>query len=133
MGTDYVARARALRGCRFRLQGRDPRHGLDCVGLAVVVYAIRDDFRRDYRLRGGHLSEMRRALARDFRRISNLARRPGDLLLWSVATDQLHLGTCAGGSFVHADAGIGRIVETPGEAPWPLIGIFRRRVRIRKD
>ena len=34
--------------------------------------------------------------------------------------------------FVHAHAGIGRVVETPGEPEWPVIGTYRKRLRKRK-
>jgi hypothetical protein len=55
----------------------------------------------------------------------------GDVMLMSAAADLLHLGvrTCEG--FVHAHAGIGRVVETPGMPAWPLLGVWRRRSRRR--
>jgi cell wall-associated NlpC family hydrolase len=81
MRTDYLARARALVGCRFRAQGRNPELGLDCVGLALTVYEIADAFRRDYRLRGDHQEELKAALSADFRRVPAPQQRPGDLLL----------------------------------------------------
>lgn len=48
----------------------------------------------------------------------------GDLVVCSVSAEQLHLAVCCGGSFVHADAGIGAVVETPGSPPWPVIGAY---------
>jgi cell wall-associated NlpC family hydrolase len=126
-------RARALVGTRFRLQGRDPRTGLDCVGLVLEACGLpRDLVRRDYRMRGNHLDEAVRELARTFRRIGRSRARPGDLVLMSVADDQLHFGLLTERGFVHADAGLGLIAERPGTPPWPVLGHFRRRTGRRR-
>jgi hypothetical protein len=85
--------------------------------------------RHDYRLRGDHRNEVAAGLVRFFRRIGIKQRRPGDLLLLAVAEDQLHLAVSTGAGFVHADARLRKVVETPGEPQWPLIGTYRRRVR----
>ena len=131
MTTDYEARARALAGVRFRPQGRS-RDGIDCLGLMLQTYAIPEDaVRRDYRLRGDHLSEVERGLSAAFRKISRRDLRPGDALLLQVQLDQLHFAVFTHRGFVHADARIGRVVETPGWPRWPLIGMYRKRVRAR--
>jgi hypothetical protein len=55
MRTDFAERARAHVGTRFRPQGRDPRFGLDCVGLILCTFGLpADAVRKDYRLRGEH-------------------------------------------------------------------------------
>ena len=131
MRADYAARARALAGTRFRLQGRDAS-GLDCVGLAMATYGIpADAVRRNYRLKGDHRSEIERALKAGFRRIGERDARPGDLLLLLVARDRLHLAVRTDDGFVHAHAGLRRVVETPGFPEWPLIGAYRKRTRKR--
>jgi len=125
---DFVERARALVGTRFRPQGRDPETGLDCVGLLLATYAIpRDAVRRNYRLRGDHRSEIERELKTYFRRVTTL-KRTGDLMLLAVDSDQVHFGIWTAIGFVHADARLGRVVETPGEPHWPVLGIFRKRL-----
>lgn len=129
MRTDYFARARSFVGTAFRPQGRDPGLGLDCVGLALAVYELRDVYPRDYRLAGEHWGDLKAHLARGFRRIAEARLRPGDLCVWQVAKDQLHLGIQGTESFVHADARLRRVVETPSSGPWPLVAIYRRRVR----
>lgn len=130
---DYAERARALVGTRFRLQGRC-ENGLDCAGLVLMTYCIpAGEVRRDYRLRGNHRPEMEQALAKYFRRVSKTRARPGDVMLLAVSNDQLHLAVRTKAGFVHAHAGIGRVVETPGEPPWPLLGTFRNRTRIRGE
>ncbi|MBV9529258.1 peptidoglycan endopeptidase [Sphingomonas sp.] len=130
MTNPFVDRARALVGTRFRPQGRSPETGLDCVGLALAVFGIRANaVRRDYRLRGAHGQELSREVLRFFRRVGKVAAAPGDLVISSVALDQLHLSIISDGAFVHADGRIGRVVETPGTPSWPCEGVYRRRVR----
>lgn len=123
-----VERARALVGARFRPQGRDAETGLDCVGLILAVYGISPGaVRRDYRLRGDHREEMQREIASYFTRRTRSG--IGDLLLCRVAPDQSHLAISCGASFVHADAALKRVVETPGAPQWPVEAAYRRRLR----
>lgn len=126
----HANRAKALIGTPFVPQGRDPLRGLDCVGLALSAYALPPAMARsDYRLRGNYRQEIEGLLRILFRRVSRRAMRPGDLMLLAPAKDQLHLAVATSAGFVHADAGLRRVVETPGSPAWPLIGIYRRRVR----
>lgn len=125
---EVVKRARAVVGSPFRPQGREPRIGLDCVGLILSAFDIsQETVRRDYRLRGGHRLEVEAALMQRFGRISLDKSRPGDVLLCAIASDQVHLAISCGASFVHADARLRRVVETPGKPPWPIIGAYRPR------
>ena len=122
-------RALALVDVPFRPQGRDEQ-GLDCVGLCLAAFGLPLEIaRRDYRLRGHYRGEITTALLRRFRRISQRQQRPGDLLLLAVAPDQIHLAVRTRAGFVHADARLRRVVETPGAPEWPLVGVYRRRVR----
>lgn len=134
MRIDYAERARALVGARFRPQGRS-ESGLDCVGLILRTFDIPEAMvRRNYRLRGDHRSEIEQALDRWFHRVSKGDARPGDVMLLEAGADQLHLAVRTAAGFVHAHAGIGRVVETPGEPEWPLLGTFRtRRTRTRSE
>lgn len=123
-------RALALVGVPFRPQGRDAEQGLDCVGLCLEAFRLPLGMvRNDYRLRGDHRGEVVAALLPSFRRISKRQKRPGDLMLLAVAENQLHLAVLTNDGFVHADARLRRVVETPGEPGWPVIGIYRRRIR----
>jgi hypothetical protein len=131
MGIEHAERARALVGTRFRPQGRGVG-GLDCVGVVLATYEIRPaEVRQDYRLRGSHRAEVEQSLSKSFRRIARNAARPGDVMLFAVADDALHLAVRTATGFVHAHAGLRRVVETPGEPAWPLLGIYRKRVRNR--
>ena len=132
MREDYTGRARALIGTRFRAQGRGP-DGLDCVGLVLEVFGIRaETVRRDYALRGEAETELKAQLMRFFRPVPAGKQRCGDLLLLGPATDQLHLAVLTQRGFVHAHAGLRRVVETPGAPAWPVFGVFRRRTRASK-
>jgi lipoprotein Spr len=132
MNQDYAARARAFLGVRFRPQGRLPQLGLDCVGLVICTFGLPPDLcRRDYRLRGTYRSELLAGLGGPFRRISPKSARTGDVLVLQVARDQMHLAVATGHGFVHADAKLGRVVETAGALAWPITAVFRRRSRVR--
>jgi murein DD-endopeptidase / murein LD-carboxypeptidase len=121
MGGDPVIRARALIGTRFRLHGRDPATGLDCVGLITCVYTAITRPPEGYALRGGTIA----GFAAMF--ITNgMAQRggepcAGDVLLLQPSAAQFHLGIWSGDSLIHADGVLRRVVETPGALAWPLV------------
>jgi hypothetical protein len=52
-------------------------------------------------------------------------------MVMTIRERQLHLGVRTADGFVHAHAGLRRVVETPGMPEWPLVGAYRRRVRAR--
>jgi cell wall-associated NlpC family hydrolase len=125
---DVVLRARSLIGCRFRPQGRDPEIGLDCIGLVVAAFAIpAHSIPRDYALRGGSFDRLKSVLGRFFRGVTRTA--SGDVLVFKSGPEQLHLGILTERGFIHADARLRRVVETPGAAPWPVLSAHRRKVR----
>jgi hypothetical protein len=64
-------------------------------------------------------------LLRHFRKVR--CAETGDVMMLEVASDQVHLAVRTDAGFVHAHAGIGRVVETPGMPEWPVIGAYRRR------
>ncbi|HEX8382149.1 MAG TPA: peptidoglycan endopeptidase [Sphingomonas sp.] len=120
------AAALAAVGARFRLHGRCTETGLDCVGLAALAMAAGGHERAvptGYRLRGGDPEAVRRAVGAGLVPCDGAA--PGDLLLLQAGPGQLHLAVRTGRGIVHADAGLGRVVERPGAAPWPLLGAWR--------
>ena len=124
-----VLAARSAVGSRFRLQGRDPAFGLDCVGLAglaVRAAGFSGVIPDRYTLRGGDAA----TLAARFD-ASGLVRAdramPGDLAVFETGPAQFHLAVIVPGGIVHADAMLRRVVERPGEPPWPAIGFWRVR------
>jgi lipoprotein Spr len=118
-----VARARACIGVRFKAQGRG-RDGLDCIGLVAAALGLRD-VPANYALRGGSSEALAEGL-----RATGLCRvrgpQAGDVLVMRSGPGQLHLGIWTGDGLVHADAGLRRVVERPGPAPWQTISVWRR-------
>ena len=126
MTHDVVLRARSLVGCRFRPQGRDAYLGLDCVGLVCAAFGIvADSVPRDYRLRGGNFERLKSEMGRFFRRVRTPA--AGDVLVFKVAAHQLHAAILSDRGFIHADARLRMVVETPGTPPWQLLSAYRRK------
>ena len=115
----FAHAAEALLGVPFRLGGRDRASGVDCVGLVVcalgaaeapVGYALRNsDIDR-------HLAFAGRA---GFVRAAGRVAR-GDLVLAVPGPAQHHvLIALAPQRFVHAHAGLRRVVIHAGPLPWP--------------
>lgn len=123
--------ARDLVGTPFRLHGRDPAVGLDCVGLlgaALAAAGHRAALPTGYRLRQRDIGPwLALAGAHGFEEAGG-AIWPGDVLLVRPGPVQHHL-LIAGpaGEFLHAHAGLGRVVATPPPAPWPAAHHWRLR------
>ena len=118
---EIVAAARGCVGARFRPKGRDVRFGLDCVGVAAVAFGRPAPV--GYAMRGGSAAELAGIIdASGLKRVSD--GEPGDLALIAGGLGQFHLAVLTGEGFVHADARLGRVVETPG-LPAPIVGLWR--------
>jgi lipoprotein Spr len=123
-GDEAVVRARAMIGVRFRPQGRSAEQGLDCMGLAAVALDVpAGRVRGDYWLTGSVEEAHAGLLAAGLVRIGQA--QAGDLLLVAVSARRLHGLILTGHGFVHADARLRRVVEVPGEAPWPVVSAWR--------
>lgn len=118
--------AAALEGTPFRLHGRDPRFGLDCVG--VVLHALHAAGLPPpplpaYGLR--NIGNPRFIDAADQAGFNTLAAslppQTGDILVVEPGPAQLHLLVCvAPDSLIHAHAGLRRVVRMPAPGPWPI-------------
>ncbi|MCW3798628.1 peptidoglycan endopeptidase [Sphingomonas sp. BN140010] len=125
-----LERASDLIGTRFRLQGRHPDVGLDCVGVILHSYDLdAEAYPANYGLRGHGLASLDQAFAEHFRRIPRPAMRAGDALVFRCNVNRLHLALHAGDRLIEANALVGRVVERPFPAEWPLIRVYRRRTR----
>lgn len=128
-GEALAAAAEALVGARFRLHGRDPATGLDCVGvLAAALAAIGRPavLPTGYALRSARLPELDALAAGCGLARTGLALRPGDVSLLRIGPCQHHLAVAARGEgFVHAHAGLRRVVVMPGPLAWPAIYRWR--------
>lgn len=113
-----------LVGVPFRLHGRDPATGLDCVGL--VAEALR---RCGRSVTPPHGYAMR---ALDVTPLLSLASRSGlveveqdgAVILARVHALQPHLLIAVSGGFVHAHAGLGRVTVLPQPLPWRVIRLW---------
>jgi hypothetical protein len=101
--------------------------GLDCVGAAAAAAGIaRDRLRSDYAIRGQHLAAIEYELCELGCQPVPVARAAaGDLLVCAAGPAQFHIVVRAWSSFVHADAGLRRVVERPLPVPWPVAGAWR--------
>lgn len=132
-GERLAAAAEALIGTPFRFRGRDRQTGLDCVGL--VLAALEAGGRSagpltGYSVRQTSLSRHEGAAPTHGFEPAAGPVEPGDLVLVRPGPAQVHLlVAAAGGGFVHAHAGLGRVVLTPPPCPWPI----ERRWRLRPD
>lgn len=128
-GAAIAKAALGLVGCRFRLQGRDPATGLDCVGLVHAALAAAGAVPvapYGYGLRNiavdGWIS---------FAAQSGLveARGPicaGDVLLLGLGYAQHHLVIAIDDlRVVHAHAGLRRVVLQPREPTWQIDAAWR--------
>jgi len=113
-----VEAARRFVGAPFRLHGRDPATGLDCVGLVAAALAAMGRtpiVPRTYALRNSDITNLLGfAAANGFEDIGGPV-EPGDLVLVRPGPAQFHLLIAErSGSFIHAHAGLRRVVRMPG-------------------
>lgn len=121
--SEIAARALALVGIRFRLHGRDPATGLDCIGLVAASTGV--PARTGYALRGGDPREIETVLrAAGFIRVATA--EPGDVVLSRPGPGQLHMGVSSATGIIHADATLRRVVDRPGAPDGEILGIWRR-------
>ena len=109
--------AHALIGTRFRLHGRDPATGLDCVGLAAA--ALQAAGLNPGPVPTGYgLSDHDHDAIHTMMQTAGLVRtalplRTGHIALYLVGHRQHHLAIIGLQSAVHAHAGLRRVVESP--------------------
>lgn len=121
---EVVAAALACVGARFRLHGRRVAQGLDCVGVAAHAFGI-EAVPTGYALRGGAADAIVAVVRRlGFKACADAG--PARLLLLDAGPFQFHLAVTTARGFVHADAGLRRVVERPGVPRWPVLGIWRK-------
>ena len=128
-GAELAAAAAALAGAPFRLHGRDPTIGLDCIGLleaalAVTGHAI--SLPRGYSLRNSDMSGLLPAPGALGFAPAIGAALCGDVVMTQPGPAQFHLAIAlADGAFVHAHAGLRRVVIQPGPLSGAVIAHWR--------
>jgi cell wall-associated NlpC family hydrolase len=133
-GEALALAAESFVGASFRLHGRDPITGFDCLGLVLMAMAeigraVRLPVR--YRLRNVDPERFfRMAAAAGFAEIIEPELEVGDVLLLEAGPAQLHLAIVGtSGGIVHAHAGLRRVVATPFPLPWPVVRQWRLTAR----
>lgn len=128
-GEELADAARALIGSPFRLHGRDPATGLDCVGLvsaALAASGVRPAVPTGYSLRNLDIAQWL-PLAQQ----SGLVPAPGaicagEVLLIALAHCQHHLVIAADAvTVIHAHAGLRRVVLQPLDPAWQVHAKWR--------
>lgn len=125
----FASEAERLAGAQFRLHGRQPETGLDCVGL--VAWSLEKAGGQltglpSYGLR--NLSPepfLQSAQTCGFSDASGAIRR-GDLLFVAPGPCQQHLVVALGNNrFVHAHAGLRHVAVHSGLPAWQLLAHWR--------
>lgn len=130
MAKKMAEKAMSLCGLAFRLHGRDEKGGLDCIGLAEqCLLAVDFDCQapNGYSIRGGAEESINDFMTNiGFQRFAAASELcEGDFVLVRPSPVQWHFLVRAKDGFVHAHAGLGKVVFCPGDAPWPIVSIFR--------
>ena len=133
-GERIAAAAVDLVGTRFRLHGRDPAHGLDCVGLAGLALSRGTgraiSLPTTYALRNTDIEHLFAFAAMAGLRDAAGDPITGDILLTRPGAAQSHLLIQAGArGHAHAHAGLRRVVLTPGVPTDPILRHWRIQIR----
>lgn len=125
-GAELAQSALELVGTPFRLHGRDPRHGLDCVGVLAASLGTSAPFPNGYRMRGGNDEAIAEVAAAVGLGPAVGSPRTGDVLLLVPGIQQRHFAIATGPDMiVHAHAGLRRVVHGPLPPHWPISGRWR--------
>lgn len=122
--------AEAFVGVPFRLHGRDPATGLDCIGLldaSLKACGAQCRLPNGYVLRTGAWPDLPTIAANlGFWPAQGLM-RPGDVCLLRPSSAQLHLAIAgvSQGTLVEAHAGLRRVVISPLQHPHPVTSLWR--------
>lgn len=118
-----------LLGCPFRLHGRDPATGLDCVGLVVAALAAsggKPVAPTGYGLRNLGIEQWLPLAVRSGLAPASGPLRSGDVILIALANCQHHLAIAAdAGAVVHAHAGLRCVVRQPADPDWHILARWR--------
>jgi murein DD-endopeptidase / murein LD-carboxypeptidase len=118
---EFVAAARTCLGARFRLQGRHPDTGLDCIGL--VVWSARQcgiivPDAHDYLLSDNPARLDAGLLAAPIFPIDTADLASGDLVRLLSHGQPLHLAIYGESSLIHADIRCRKVVEQRLTQDW---------------
>lgn len=126
----FARAALELVGTPFRLHGRDPATGLDCLG--VIASALRAsgrpcDLPTGYRIRTAEWPSATDWAARNGFAEARAPLLPGDVLITRPGPAQLHLAVVSPDQLqvVEAHAGLAKVVCGPLPAPRAILHLWR--------
>lgn len=126
LGERIASEAMALTGTPFRLGGRDPEFGLDCVGLVALALSRAMNTRllrcpRGYALKNSQIAHHLPLAAEAGLLEAKGTIEAGDILHTLPGPGQDHLLIAIDEArFVHAHAGLKRVVISPGPLNDPI-------------
>lgn len=124
-----VAAAMDLVGCPFRLRGRDPETGIDCVGVIAEVLTRTGGTAHtpgEYALRNTSIQVLLASAEASGLVPTQDAAEAGTVVLFDLGADQFHLAIAVGnGNFVHAHAGLRKVVHGKADPSWKSAAIWR--------
>ncbi|WP_132389755.1 C40 family peptidase [Novosphingobium sp. PhB165] len=125
-GAELADAARSLVGVPFRLHGRDPRLGLDCLGVLAAALGESVRLPNGYPMRGGDADAIAGIAVAAGLHPARGQTEPGDILLLRPGPYQHHIAIATGSdTIVHAHAGLRRVVHGPLPPEWPTLGHWR--------
>jgi cell wall-associated NlpC family hydrolase len=128
-GARLATAAEALIGCRFRLHGRDPETGLDCVGVvacALSSFGACPVVPGGYGLRNLSVNHWLPLAEQSGLMLTHSPLQRGDVVLINLAHSQHHLAiVCDAQHVVHAHAGLRRVVRQPLDPAWHVRAQWR--------
>lgn len=129
LAAQFAQAAENLLGTPFRLHGRDRETGLDCVGLLIVALQEIGEMPGNpsgYRLRSRDFSALLHHFPQAGFGESMDNQQPGDVIQVIPGPGQLHfLVVSPQRDFIHAHAGLGKVVRTPPPLSWPVDRLWR--------
>lgn len=117
-------------GAPFRLHGRDPRTGLDCIGLLEAAFdscGMSTKLPTGYSLRTGRWQGLELHAERLGFVPCKIPAKPGDVCLLQPSPVQMHFAivSTTPGLMVEAHAGLRRVVISPLPDATTLAGLWR--------
>jgi len=128
-GLAIAEAAQELIGAKFRLHGRDPATGLDCVGVVAASLSkvgAKPALPMGYSLRNVSIDHFIPFATANGLAPAYAPEKPGDILLLRTGPAQLHLVISLGSSeFVHADAGLRQVTRLSAPMEWEILKHWR--------
>jgi hypothetical protein len=124
-------------GAKFRLHGRDPSTGLDCVGVvdhSLKAAGLQPDVPSAYTFRNRSSKPFEKHFEASGLLPASGPIEAGDVILALAGPAQFHLLVATeAAQFVHAHAGLRRIVAMRGHLPWTILQNWRCTSQDLKD